>query len=164
MIAIVSDTHENIPLIRKAIDVIKSKNVDLVIHCGDMVSPSTLKEFEGFPFKFVLGNNDGEIKGLTIFADKLDFELPAFWLDFEYNQKRFLVIHDVEDRYIQERIEAQDYDYVLCGHTHVRSFRKVDNTFIFNPGSFTRPRDSYYLSYLLIEIEKGEIKYKFMTL
>ena len=54
MIAIVSDTHENIPLIRKAIDVIKSKNVDLIIHCGDVVSPSTLKEFEGFPFKFVL--------------------------------------------------------------------------------------------------------------
>ena len=60
MIAIVSDTHENIPLIRKAIDVIKSKNVDLIIHCGDVVSPSTLKEFEGFPFKFVLG----KLKGL----------------------------------------------------------------------------------------------------
>ena len=65
-----------------------------------------------------------------------------------------------DDNYIR----SLNADIYLYGHTHVRSFRKVDNTFVFNPGSFTRPRDSYYLSYLLIEIEKGEVKYKFMTL
>ena len=154
MIAIISDTHENIPLIRKAMDVIKSENVDLIIHCGDVVSPSTLKEFEGFPFKFVLGNNDGEIKGLTIFADKLDFELPAFWLDFEYNQKRFLVIHDVEDRYIKERIEAQDFDYVLCGHTHVRRDERIGKTRIINPGALSYRTTTPGFAFLDVENDR----------
>lgn len=135
MIAIISDTHENIPLIRKAMGIIKNEQVDLLIHCGDVVSPSTLKEFEGVPFKFVLGNNDGELRGLTIFANKLGFEIPTFWIDFEHEQKRFLVIHDVEDKYVKERIDAQDFDYVLCGHTHVRRDERVGKTRIINPGA-----------------------------
>jgi len=35
-IAVVSDTHDNLSNLRKAIDWIKSQNIKLILHCGDI--------------------------------------------------------------------------------------------------------------------------------
>lgn len=157
MIAIISDTHENIPLLRRALDIIKIENVDFIVHCGDMVSPSTLKEFEGFPLRFVLGNNDGEVRGLSITASKMQIDVPTMWLDFDYKDARFLVVHDVSDDFIQERIDMQIYNYVLCGHTHVRRDERIFNTRIINPGALcfrtTQP------GFALLDVENDSLRF-----
>ena len=67
LIAIMSDSHDNIWNVRKALDMAQSHKAKLIIHCGDLVAPFTLKElaqFEG-PIHWVLGNNDGDPYMLT---------------------------------------------------------------------------------------------------
>ena len=61
-IAIISDTHDNLPNIRKAVEIINDKDIDLVIHAGDYVSPFTAKEFKKLNCEMigVFGNNDGD--------------------------------------------------------------------------------------------------------
>ena len=41
IIGLLSDTHDHIPNIRKAINRFKEENVELVLHAGDYVSPFT---------------------------------------------------------------------------------------------------------------------------
>ena len=62
MIGIISDTHENEKSTQKAVAVLKDRNVELVVHCGDIISPPMLEHFKGLKMKFVYGNNDGEKK------------------------------------------------------------------------------------------------------
>ncbi len=66
LIGIMSDTHDNLPAIRKAVEFFNERNVDLVIHAGDYVAPFVARELKKLkaPLKGVFGNNDGERKGL----------------------------------------------------------------------------------------------------
>ena len=59
---IISDTHDNIPAIRKILGIANRTNPDLVIHCGDYISPFTISEFirSGVKMIGVWGNNDGD--------------------------------------------------------------------------------------------------------
>ena len=146
-ILVVADSHGDVINLRNLY--LKHQDQDLYLHLGDYEVDENL-----LPSVFVgvKGNNDY----YSSWPLRREINLDGFRIVMEHGHNyRFK-----DDNYIR----SLNADIYLYGHTHVRSFRKVDNTFIFNPGSFTRPRDSYYLSYLLIEIEKGEIKYKFMTL
>ena len=50
-------------------------------------------------------------------------------------------------------------------NSNINKFAKeIGNTYVFNPGSLTRPRDSSLGSYLILEIkDKNNITYKFKT-
>ncbi|MFA6755734.1 MAG: metallophosphoesterase family protein, partial [Bacilli bacterium] len=54
----------------------------------------------------------------------------------------------------------------LFGHTHEKLETKVGNTYLFNPGSLTYPRDSNTGSFLVINIDEktNEIKWKFIDI
>ena len=69
-IAIMSDSHDNIWNLRKALDIIKSEQCNLIIHCGDFVAPFMFIELKqaGIPVHCVFGNNDGDRFLLTRFA------------------------------------------------------------------------------------------------
>ena len=46
-ICVLTDTHDQYHNIQKAVAVLNEKHVEFVIHCGDWVSPFTLKFYEG---------------------------------------------------------------------------------------------------------------------
>src|SRR3989339_1742478 len=66
-IAIVSDSHENIPAIKAALQVLGKDNVDLILHAGDIISPIALRAFQEVKIFLiaVFGNNDGDRLFLT---------------------------------------------------------------------------------------------------
>ncbi len=64
-IGVLSDTHDNLPNIRKAVEVFSKNGVEALIHAGDFCSPFTLAEFKplaekGMKMYAVFGNNDGD--------------------------------------------------------------------------------------------------------
>ena len=61
IIGIISDTHDNIPNILKAVNIFKERKANLVLHLGDIVAPATIKFFNGLNMKFIMGNCDGDI-------------------------------------------------------------------------------------------------------
>ena len=58
MIGIISDSHDNINAIRKAVELFNGKKVKAVLHAGDLVSPFTARAFKELESKlyFVFGN------------------------------------------------------------------------------------------------------------
>jgi putative phosphoesterase len=118
MIGIMSDSHDNMDAIRKAVEVFNDAEVDLVIHAGDMISPFTVKELEkpNCEFKAVFGNNDGERDGLRHFFKGICFHDD--FQEIEINKKQYAVIHGTNEEMVDALVKSKKYDVVIRGHTH----------------------------------------------
>lgn len=54
-----------------------------------------------------------------------------------------------------------DIDIILYGHTHIARADKVNNLYLFNPGSIKNPRSKIKPSYLILNITDDTIEYTF---
>ncbi len=142
LLGVISDTHDNLVLARRANRVFRDRKVDYVIHLGDFVAPFTFKAvFEGFEGKGygVFGNNDGEAAILLKFANEMDIVLKPHPYVIELKDKRILVSHgfgspeNTLDIVRSLQISGR-YDLVLYGHTHQRNLEKTSGTLLLNPG------------------------------
>ena len=138
MIGIISDTHENEEAVKKAAALFKEKNVDFVVHCGDIISPPMLGHFKDLKMKFVYGNNDGEKKGLKEMCQKLGFDEIKDEIEFTYKNKKFYAYHGTKLKILNDAIQSSKYDYILTGHTHAKRNDKIGKTRVINPGALFR--------------------------
>ena len=127
-IAIISDTHDNLPNVQIAADIFNKHNVSLVIHCGDFVAPFTLSTFKDLkcPLLGVFGNCDGEIDYLITQANKLNFSLFHPPHKIKINNKQVLISH-------KPIKPDSNTDILLYGHTHKPEI-KNENVLVINPG------------------------------
>ena len=131
LIGIMSDTHDNVPLTKKAIDLFNSKKVEFVIHAGDYTSPFTLKLFKELKCKYagVFGNNDGD---KLLLQDRAEGNLHNQPYIFELHNKKIVVIH--EHQVAEALADSGHFDLVIYGHTHMADVRKVGKALLVNPG------------------------------
>lgn len=155
MIGIISDTHENVPAIERAVSQLKGQPVELVIHCGDIISPPVLPHFSGLPMRFVFGNNDGERAGLKAKAAELGFGEVEDELRLEIQGKTFYVYHGTRPQLLDQAVASQQYDYVLTGHTHQLRDERVGRTRIINPGALFKAAP---FSFALLEPSRDELQ------
>ena len=156
MIGIISDTHENEAAMRKAAEIFKSRNVDFIVHCGDIVSPPVLENFKGMKMKLVFGNNDGERSGLINKCREFGFEEIKDELEFGCKNKKFYVYHGTSIKKLDAAIKSNKYDYVLTGHTHIKRDEKMGRTRIINPGALFRVR---ICTIAFLDAEKDELEF-----
>ncbi|MGA2090547.1 MAG: metallophosphoesterase, partial [Endomicrobiales bacterium] len=133
LVGIMSDTHENMPQIAKAVAYFNRQKVDLVIHAGDFISPMCARLLEKLeaPLVAVFGNNDGDH---VVWREKIKSFGEIHDSPWEYNCQgyAFLVMH--VPHAIDELAASQKYDAVVYGHTHQVDQRIVGKTVIINPG------------------------------
>ena len=134
-IGLISDTHDNIQNTQNAIMSFKDKNVEIVIHAGDIVSPETVEVFDGMRLIEVLGNNDLEIRELTRAFDKIRGQLKGAFCEIGQDKLIFAVYHGTDSRRKESLIQCGKYDVVICGHTHRAQNKKVGETLVINPGT-----------------------------
>ncbi|HEC91392.1 MAG TPA: metallophosphoesterase [Candidatus Atribacteria bacterium] len=132
-IGIISDTHDNLPQIKKAVKTFNREKVELVLHAGDFVSPFTFLEFKNLncPLKGVFGNNDGDKLYLQEKFKGIGEIYPAPY-ETNIDHKNIVMLH--KERLIDTLAESQKYDVVIYGHTHRTDLRKIGKTIIINPG------------------------------
>ncbi len=132
-IGIMSDTHDNLPQIKKAVEIFNREKVELVLHAGDFVSPFTFLEFKNIncPLKGVFGNNDGDKLYLQEKFKVIGELYPAPYI-VKINNKNVIMLH--KEKLIDALAESQRYDVIIYGHTHRSDLRKIGKTLIINPG------------------------------
>ena len=150
---VVSDTHGHDDNFFKVLDL--EEPLDGIIHCGDFEgSEGKFALAANCPVYFVSGNND-------FFADlsrELDFDLDGHRA-FLTHGHRYLVSMDLEN--IRAEGQYRGADIVFFGHTHKPVARKIGDVYLFNPGSLSYPRqEGRRPSYLVLEIDGGEISYE----
>lgn len=134
-IGIISDTHDNLDAIDRAIETLNSYKIDLVIHAGDVISPFAARIFKELksPLRVVYGNNDGERTGLKNLFKKLGVDIDDF-LELEIGGKRFAIYHGTIEGIQKSLIERGIYDVVIGGHTHKPEVNIHGRTIFINPG------------------------------
>jgi putative phosphoesterase len=133
MIGILSDSHDNIPKIRQAMALFKSRACRLVLHAGDIIAPFAAQELAaaGRPVRAVFGNCDGEKEGLKNIIQAFGEIRPEpFVLDWE--GKRIFLTH--VPRQIEDELFGETYDLLVCGHTHKAEVRRQGKSVLINPG------------------------------
>ncbi len=132
-IGIIADTHDNLPAIRKAIDIFNDKKIDLLFHAGDFVSPFTINEIKRIscPFAGVFGNNDGDRLFLKNQFQQIG---PIFPEPYKTNVtgKKIIMFH--KNDIIAELAKSQEFDIIIYGHTHKKDLHREGNTIVINPG------------------------------
>lgn len=163
-VGIVSDSHDAIKMIEKAVEVLNGQDVELVIACGDYISPFTVARYAKLKCKMVgvFGNNDGDKSLLKERFSEVGFEVTEGPLVLEIGGKRAIVMHgyknvEITRAIVESLAERGLYDIVIYGHTHAVDNRKIRNTLVLNPGEICG-----YLTgkstVMVLDLEKLEAK------
>lgn len=135
-IGLISDTHDKIQNIRKAVRIFNDKHVDLVIHAGDFVNPIAVESLAGVKLVVgVLGNNDTDLAGLTSTFDKIHGELKGEIFETVYDGLKFAIYHGTNLAKREQIIKYGKYDVIIYGHTHRKDNRFIGTTRVINPGT-----------------------------
>ncbi len=146
-ILVISDTHGDTLIKDRVYEI--NKDCGLFIHCGDYDLP----DYMMIPFRYVKGNCDYSEDAPL----ELNINTPIGLIHVEHGSSYAFINDPLE--YIK-KINAKIF---LVGHTHIPFFTKIDNTYVFNPGSLVRPRKTNFGTYLILNINEKtkELTYQF---
>jgi len=127
-IGIVSDSHDNLPMIRKALELLSSRGAEMLLHAGDFVAPFAVRELLKFPGRVigVFGNNDGERRGIAAIWPEVA-EPPKTVV---VGGRTIVIAHQVEQ---VSNADLSEADVFVCGHNHKPSIERKECLRI-NPG------------------------------
>jgi hypothetical protein len=132
-IGIMADTHDNLPNIKKSVNLFNQEKVDLVFHAGDFVSPFTARELKNIkcPFTGVFGNNDGDRQFLLNQFKDIGPIYPEPYKT-KIDGKEIIMFH--KNDVINDLAKSQVYNVIIYGHTHQVDSFKEGKTTVINPG------------------------------
>lgn len=135
-IAILSDIHDHLANLHRALDIIQTEAADVLICCGDICSSFVLREmaerFSG-PIHVMLGNNDGDLFKLTTVAnDHTHVTIYNELMELELDGKRITGHH--YPKIARLIAAAGQHDVVCYGHTHRYEVTRHEQVLLINPG------------------------------
>lgn len=182
-IAVISDTH--VPhKFEKIAERMKEGliGVDLILHCGDIVTPEVLEEIGAFaPVHAVAGNHDREFFG-NILPQKKVIEVQGFRIGMIHGDKlatnhvkKSEQYDQISEIVIAPFLSEEPLDCVVFGHSHqplIESYSVVfkpqnrpkekikQDVLVFNPGTPVRNRRLSTMGYIYLEkdLMRTEIK------
>jgi len=143
LVGIMSDTHDCLPLIDKAVKKLQEEKVELVLHAGDYVSPFVIPHFKPFKGKFVgvFGNNDGDHEFLKRRFAEFGLEIRGEFAEVKIEGLRIALLHGGEpggppgaSELLKSLISSECYDVIVHGHVHEAKAYRKGKTLTINPG------------------------------
>ncbi|MDR2551538.1 MAG: metallophosphoesterase [Desulfobulbus sp.] len=135
-IAVFSDSHDHIAHLRQAVLRANREGAELLIHCGDLISPFMLPYLEQFngPVHAIYGNNAGDrhlIAGrcaasagsITHHGDRGTLVAASWRIAIEHYPK-----------WARSLAASGDFDLICCGHSHVFQAEWLGRCLLLNPG------------------------------
>jgi len=134
-IGVISDTHDQIRPILKAIKIFNKEKVEMAIHCGDWVSPFAAARFSALkcPIKGVFGNCDGDKEHLRERSRFIEFHEEK--IELEAGGKKLFATHGHNRMLLDAALKSGNYDAVFSGHSHTAHIKKEGKTLWLNPGT-----------------------------
>ena len=139
LIGVVSDTHG---LLRDSVRA-ALRDVELIIHAGDIGSQSLLEELESIASVVaVCGNVDSELSGLSSTET------------ISVNDHLIYVLHDLATLDLVP--EKAGISMVISGHSHNARIDKKSGVFYINPGSAGPRRFRLPITYVTVVLGENE--------
>jgi len=135
-IGLISDTHDNVPMIKAAIRRLNELDVALVLHAGDYISPFTAKPYSELRAKMigVLGNNCAEREKLREVYAAVGKDIVGNFAEVEAGGRRIALLHGHDDALLRSLTAHGGYDAVVHGHDHKAKIVEQGSALVINPG------------------------------
>jgi len=136
IVGIISDTHDHLPLLDKAVKKLNEEKVELVLHAGDYVAPFVVSHFKPLKAKLigVFGNNDGDKELLKKRFTEIGAEIRGRFAEVRVDGLRIALLHGDEVELLRSIIDVEGYDVTVHGHAHEAKAYKKGKTLVINPG------------------------------
>jgi hypothetical protein len=136
-IAILSDIHDHVWNLKKALDVPKLQATDAMLCCGDLCAPFIIKLLgQGYakPIHLVFGNNDGDVDAIIANAQHFsNIQIHGETFHGVLGGRRIAMNHYPDSAKILA--EQGGYEVVCYGHDHTLvPDMWLDRTLLINPG------------------------------
>jgi putative phosphoesterase len=138
IIGILSDTHDRADAMAAAIAALRQAGASFFVHCGDIGGAACIDLLAGLPAAFVFGNTDFDRVALDRYAQQIDVPCYGNFASLNLDGKSFAVTHGDDHRLMKRLLTAQEHDYLLHGHTHIRADQRIGRTRVINPGALHR--------------------------
>ncbi len=157
-IGIISDSHDRIENLNKAMEMMKDEKVSELIHCGDFTAPFMINELEKFPgnVHIVFGNIDDRYRTTKKVENSENVKLYGNNFEIEIKGKKIGAVH--EPFFANMMAKSGDYDIVFHGHTHNKKKEKINDTLLVNPGELMGRKEKP--GFAIYSIEKNKIEFK----
>ena len=154
-IGILSDTHSRYQTVEAALASLQARNVNFLIHCGDIEDAETVWLFRGFTVHFTFGNCDTERTELRQAIHGIGATLHEGYGCLELDGVKLAFTHG-DDRYVMRDLENADaYDFLFYGHTHKAYEYRAGRTRVINPGALQRATTK---SFLFLDLPAGTVR------
>jgi putative phosphoesterase len=174
-VGVLSDTHDRTASVLAVLAVLRERDVEVILHCGDIESVETVRLFADVPMHSVLGNWDGDwISGVNCGwaprspgggrrdAGRLRRAIEAVggtlhepWGDVELGGAQIAWVHGHDRALLRELEQSGCYDYLFYGHTHVAERHHAGRTLVVNPGALFK---AHPLQCAILDVRSGEVE------
>jgi len=136
-IGIISDTHDNLTQIEKAVQNLNQANVGLVLHAGDYCAPFVLAKLKALNCKLigVFGNSDGDHELLKKrFSETTNCTVHDRFASVNIDDYKIALLHGDEPELLFALIDSQSFNAIIHGHSHIQGIEQRGKTLLINPG------------------------------
>jgi putative phosphoesterase len=151
-IAVVSDTHSRYETIEKALKLIAERQVERILHCGDIEDADAVWLFPGTT-QFVFGNCDQDRHAMRQAIYGIGAELHEPFGNLYADTQSIAFVHGDDGRLFEQLEESEKYDYLFYGHSHVVKEHRTGPTRVINPGALHRASKK---TFLILDTVTGE--------
>jgi putative phosphoesterase len=137
--AVLSDTHDLVPLVEWAADRLRERGIRTVVHCGDITTPAVVRALEAFDVHWVLGNCDLDRRSLEAAMDAAGHTCHGLRGTLELGGRLIAFTHGHRPG-ILDALLAERPDLLVHGHTHVRRDETAEGVRILCPGALAHAR------------------------
>jgi uncharacterized protein len=137
LIGLISDTHDNLPAVEKAVKFLNEAEVGLVLHAGDYCSPFVIAKFKALNCRLigVFGNNDGDHELLRKrFSETSNCEVRGRFALVDVDGFKVALVHGDEAELLDALLNCGGFDAVVHGHSHIVVNKAKGKTLLVNPG------------------------------
>lgn len=148
-IAIISDSHDNLATLKRALVWIKKEKIKAIIHCGDVSKEDFLKEaLQDYSGRIFLSRGNCDIDSFK--------SVPKIKIFDEFGEitlagKKIAITHFPKTA--EDLAKTGKYDAVFYGHSHKPWLKKVGQTKLANPGNLA---GVYYKATLAVYDTKND--------
>ncbi len=137
LIGVIADTHDNLPMVEKAVKKLNAAKVTLVLHAGDYIAPFVISKFKALNARLigVFGNNDGDHELLKKrFSECENCEVHGKFTEVNADGFKIALLHGDDTELLEALINCGGFGAVVHGHSHAVGTSMKGRTLVVNPG------------------------------
>jgi uncharacterized protein len=159
-LGVLSDTHNNLGSLHRALQQFREEGVSQLLHCGDMTDMLTARQLAEFNVIYVNGNMDDSPEAVshTVWTLNPANEIPGDVYAGEIGGVRVAATHGHLAGKLDNLIRSRRYKYVFHGHTHRRRDEMSAKTRIINPGALGGARHEPR-SICIVDLDNDDVRF-----